>query len=437
LIRRVALFRHPNYEELCALAATGQLGGSQMCELNEHIRTCKRCLKFFEAVVQLSAQTVPLLAAASDRVPQGAPPEGLRARFLSRLALEESKPRVLGPVPLQRQSKPSRASSGDRTTEPVNREGSIVSALLGKSSFAIVTTGVLCVVSGIFVGTWIKKPVVTPPVQTVRPTMAAEKHVDSSARIAILEGQNARFAAELESLGVELSTTRNERLALAEKLAEADRRLALASAPNASQDQHSTSSTAASDEVVIWRQESERLRTKLAESQAILAENERASDQLQAELESATDELRHAKDLSSAKAELGDVASARNLHIVDVYDADARGKRQPAFGRVFYVEGKSLVFYAYDLNTPKNLNANVVFHVWGGRAGVRDVTHSLGILRSDNASEGRWAMTFDDPGVLAQINSVFVTVEAKNRTFESPRGKKVLYAYLGSSPNHP
>ena len=409
-----------------------------MCELNEHIRTCKRCLKFFEAVVQLGAQNMPLLAAASDRVPEVAAPEGLRTRFLSRLSLEESKPlRVLGPVPMHRHSKPMRAASGDRATDLLHREGSISSALLGKSSFVMVATGVLCAVSGIFVGTWIKKPIEAPPVQTVRPTMAAEGHVDSSARIAVLESQNARFAAELASRGVELSATKNDQLALAEKLAEANRRLALASAPNTSQDQHSTSSTAASEEVVIWRQESERLRTKLAESQAILAENERASGELQADLESATDELHHVRELSSAKAELGDVASARNLHIVDVYDADARGKRQPAFGRVFYVEGKSLVFYAYDLNTPKSLNANVVFHVWGGKAGVKDVTHSLGILRSDNASEGRWAMTFDDPGVLAQINSVFVTVEAKNRTFESPRGKKVLYAYLGSSANHP
>jgi hypothetical protein len=134
---------------------------------------------------------------------------------------------------------------------------------------------------------------------------------------------------------------------------------------------------------------------------------------------------------------MGELVAARNLHIVDVYDAEPDGKRQRAFGRVFYTEGKSLVFYAYDLEGAGQMKANVVFHVWGGKAGVKEVTHSLGILRKDDAGQARWAMTFDDPNVLSQINSVFVTAEASNKHYDSPRGKKVLYAYFGSAPNHP
>src|SRR6202022_1746060 len=102
------------------------------------------------------------------------------------------------------------------------------------------------------------------------------------------------------------------------------------------------------------------------------------------------------RDLESAKNQLGDLAGARNLHIVDVYDADAKGKRQPAFGRVFYVEGKSLVFCAYDLDRSRRLNANVVFHVWGGKAGSKETTHNLGILNNDSTVQDRWVMTFDD-----------------------------------------
>jgi hypothetical protein len=95
------------------------------------------------------------------------------------------------------------------------------------------------------------------------------------------------------------------------------------------------------------------------------------------------------------------------------------------------------VFYAYDLEDPGRLKANVVFHVWGGKAGVKEVTHSLGILRKDDVGQSRWAMTFDDPRVLAQINSVFVTAESANKHHDEPHGKKVLYAYFGSQPNHP
>ena len=46
-------------------------------------------------------------------------------------------------------------------------------------------------------------------------------------------------------------------------------------------------------------------------------------------------------------------------------------------------------------------------------------------------------MRFDDPNVLAQINTVFVTAESAGKRLDSPRGKKVLYAYFGSAPNHP
>src|SRR5258708_24391459 len=64
-------------------------------------------------------------------------------------------------------------------------------------------------------------------------------------------------------------------------------------------------------------------------------------EDLAAKLDTTEDQLRRENDLNSAKLELGDLVAARNLHIVDVYDADSNGKRQRSFGRVFYIEGKS------------------------------------------------------------------------------------------------
>jgi len=43
--------------------------------------------------------------------------------------------------------------------------------------------------------------------------------------------------------------------------------------------------------------------------------------------------------VEDARARWAKLVAARNLHIVDVYDADPSGKRQRAFGRVFYTEG--------------------------------------------------------------------------------------------------
>jgi len=168
-----------------------------------------------------------------------------------------------------------------------------------------------------------------------------------------------------------------------------------------------------------------------------LETQKQTSDELAARLDATSADLQRELDLKSAKSELGELVAARNLHIVDVYDADGNGKRQQSFGRVFYIEGRSLVFYAYDLDDSSRFKTNVVFHVWGGKAGLKDVTHSLGILHKDESGKNRWAMTFDDPSVLAQINSIFVTVESTNKRYDEPHGKKVLYAYFGSPANHP
>src|SRR6266851_3500935 len=79
---------HRHFEEMCALAVTGQLGGAQMCELDEHIGSCDSCRKFLESIAQISARAMPLLAGKHAPAGNVAPPEGMRGRFLSRLAAE-------------------------------------------------------------------------------------------------------------------------------------------------------------------------------------------------------------------------------------------------------------------------------------------------------------------------------------------------------------
>ncbi len=82
--------------------------------------------------------------------------------------------------------------------------------------------------------------------------------------------------------------------------------------------------------------------------------------------------------------DIRDLMTARNLHIYDVFDTDAKGKTKPAFGRIFYTEGKSLIFYAYDLNETKLANANYHYRVWGGQEGQKDKVTSLGVFYSDD-----------------------------------------------------
>jgi hypothetical protein len=134
--------------------------------------------------------------------------------------------------------------------------------------------------------------------------------------------------------------------------------------------------------------------------------------------------------------ETSSLVAARNLHIIDVYDSNPDGKRGRAFGRVFYVEGRSLVFYAYDLPVA-HAQKNISFHLWGEEAGSSQMTLSLGVLHDDDPRERRWALTCNDQAILAKINSVYVTAESPGKPDDAPRGPRVLYAYFGAPPNHP
>src|ERR1700722_3882506 len=74
---------HRRYERYCTLAATGQLGGPEMFELNEHIASCSSCREYLESISQVSVQAMPLLAANRGPERDAKPPEGMRERFLS------------------------------------------------------------------------------------------------------------------------------------------------------------------------------------------------------------------------------------------------------------------------------------------------------------------------------------------------------------------
>jgi len=132
-------------------------------------------------------------------------------------------------------------------------------------------------------------------------------------------------------------------------------------------------------------------------------------------------------------SEMRDVIGSRNLHIIDVADVENGGVRKP-FGRVFYTEGKSLIFYAYDLS---NTKGRQTFYAWGHREGDPHTPRALGALHNDDPAQRRWVFRFSDTKVLAQIDSVYVTLEPNEKPGDKPRGKKLLNAFLGTPANHP
>lgn len=183
--------------------------------------------------------------------------------------------------------------------------------------------------------------------------------------------------------------------------------------------------------------ELEKSRADKGTSDVALTLQETELRELRKKVDEQADLLRRQEELTARGSDVRDLVVARNLHIIDVHDRDGDGKSQRAFGRIFYTEGKSLIFYAYDLGDSRKVDAKVSFHVWGGRLGVEKPIESLGVFHNDDASDGRWVLTFGDPHVLAQINSVFVTVESSRKAIREPGGRRILFAFLGEKPNHP
>jgi hypothetical protein len=440
---------HERYKEMCALAATGQLGGPQMSELNAHICTCDSCRAFLESLANVSVQVMPLLA--ENRVPAAdiVPPEGMRDRFLSRIASEESVNAineesrlhpfiVKSPLPAMIDKE-----EGGKETAQVGPAGSERNTrlfpLLSRSA-ALLAVCVIVGTAAFYAGMWKGKRTTKGLTQlqaSSTDVRAQNSLVGDLARLTQLQNEKSLLERKLAKQEQELSTSQREKQSVSDELTTTNDKLAALTIQLKSASEHSSVELQeAQNKVATLQDRTEALSERLAESEVKFGIQKQMREDLAAKLDTTEEELRSQNDLKSAKLELGDLVATRNLHIVDVYDADSNGKRQRSFGRVFYIEGKSLVFYAYDLDAPGHFKANVVFHVWGEKAGFKEVAHSLGILHKDDG-QSRWAMTFDDPTVLVKINSVFVTTEVANKQFNQPRGKKVLYAYLGNQPNHP
>jgi len=146
--------------------------------------------------------------------------------------------------------------------------------------------------------------------------------------------------------------------------------------------------------------------------------------------------LNEKDELLSHDRDIRELMGARDLYIAEVHDVARDGETQKTYGRVFYTRGKSLIFYAFDLNEQAGLKQATAFQAWGRRGPDRQQALSLGIFYQDNASKKRWVLKCDDPKTLAQIDAVFVTVEP-NGGSHKPSGKSLLFAYLKVDPNHP
>jgi len=181
----------------------------------------------------------------------------------------------------------------------------------------------------------------------------------------------------------------------------------------------------------------QRLRSERESDQSAIQAQNREIRSLNERLQEQSSLKERDQDVLTAETKLRELVGARNLHIVDVYDTDANGKTKRAVGRVFYTQGQSLVFYAYDLSTNRSDTGKYAYYVWGHKEGNDESVRNLGTLDPDDVSQKRWMLKVNNAKALSNIDRVFVTLEQNGKLDLRPHGKKILSAYLGSPVNHP
>jgi len=403
---------HEQYEELCALAVSGQASPDELTDLRSHLEGCPSCRSAAYDFTQLSAQALSQLAAKRLRCEI---PSGMTQRFVARARSEG--------IEMSREDVP-------RATKP-KRIG-ILASVCAVAAVALVT-GVLVI------GRQRSAPMaarshqdLAPPMSTA--TAAATSPQNRPSQDAQLRQELASARLEITSKGATIREQRGQLEATSKAQTSLTSRLA-----DAEQETARIRSEKAELEARIAGLEGDVAKSKSEKntSDAVLALQENELRDLRNKLADQDAALGQQEELAARGSDVRDLVVARNLHIIDVHDRDGDGKSQRAFGRIFYTEGKSLIFYAYDLADPRKLDAKVSFYVWGERLGAEKPIRSLGIFHNDDARDGRWVLTFDDPSVLAQINSVFVTVESSRKAIKEPGGRRILFAFLGEKPNHP
>lgn len=169
------------------------------------------------------------------------------------------------------------------------------------------------------------------------------------------------------------------------------------------------------------------LETQVRELRAALDEKDEALNNKDRMLALDKDFLAHDRDIR-------DLIGARNLYIADIFDTTENGRTAKQFGRIFYTQDRSLIFYGFDLDSQASHKRDVSFQVWGSGS-ARPSPVSLGLFYQDDTHK-RWVLRCNDAKTLARLDMVFVTVEPPGGSAK-PTGKQLLRAYLQIHPNHP
>ncbi len=438
---------HEKYLELCAASTAGELSAEEQLDLEEHLANCASCRQAkyeFELAVQSAvpalARNVPMRSEESET---NWSVEEAEAAFFERLSTDKSARPTDAVAGVE---STGGAPAGHRFTyRPSNIPWVELWMPVAACVLVAISLGILAYQSGVKHGASNVQLSALPAQSTL--ASVEEQISDSGHERAQLVAKLAEDDRALKDLKLEVAEQADEikRLesvhnAVVKQTQNDERSEVGASAETLRHDAEIATAQAnlealraKTDALSQQREDAARhalaLEAKVEELSEVARGREQTLDQQQAEIAKQQELLDHDRDIR-------ELMGARDLYIAEVHDVAGNGETEKTYGRVFYTKGKSLIFYAYDLDQEAGLKNASTFQAWGRRGVDKQQALSLGVFYEDNASKKRWVLKFDDPKALATIDAVFVTAEPSGGSHH-PSGKQLLFAYLRVNPNHP
>ena len=429
--------QHENFEELAALAAVGELSALELERLRHHLAECSRCRDAYEAFADIASNDLGVAVAARESVEDLGPADANTQarehleRLRGRLKADDSK------LAYGRES-----PKGAPTSRMANQHG------IRAAAYGIAAVLLLSVVVAGGIAFWRSAKIASaarahsPELQGILDSLKQQTRDDrtGSSNAVLRSLQESQRTRDALQRSLAASQAKNEELLAGERGSQEKLAEAIATAEQLRQ--QLATNDGDRQRLAKLQQESD---AKLHEALVELYQARQANAQVAAKGDAPGEANLEANGqpspetgpvtASPSEIEARNLFGARDLHIVDVYDVKGDGKTKRTYGRVYYVEKRLLVFYAFDLQNRQN-HERAVFQAWGYREANVGKPLNLGLFAIDDSAMSRWVLKVNRADVLSHIDAVFVTVEPPGGS-TAPRGKKVLYANLVGPPNHP
>lgn len=363
---------HDEFLELCAASVTGDLSDDEQKRLQQHLAVCVSCREALRQYESIATDVIPAIAASEGA--ESLPTTGDWSQEVAEKAL------------LDRLAREER----DKTDEPSRHNGSSyfphrVLPLSGESTWRNVwmlyAAGILLFAA---VGFFAYRVGAHRAVD-VRPSQPQPSQHESRDAQASLEEQLSDAGHEREIARTEIAQRdkliTDLRRQLVRQSAEIDELKAAETqlendlrAGDLTKQDLSGQKAALAQKLELAENNSRSLQEKLDSLAQQSAQDTARAKVFESKVTDLTQQVQeqHAAveqrdELLAHDRDIRDVIGARDLYIAEIYDVAGTGETKKPYGRVFYTRGKSLIFYAYDLDQQTEIKRASTFQAWGRR----------------------------------------------------------------------